>query len=51
MQPGWFYDFSNYGSYDRLTQDGMTQWHPAFLALGMTLEICAAAYRKFCQQV
>ena len=50
MQQGWFYDFSNYGSYDRLTQDGLTQWHPAFLALGMTLELCAAAYRKFCQQ-
>jgi putative transposase len=32
MQQGWFYDFSNYGSYDRLTHDGLTQWHPAFLA-------------------
>jgi putative transposase len=50
MQQGWFYDFSNYGSYDRLTHDGLTQWHPAFLALGATLEICAAAYRKFCKQ-
>lgn len=50
MQQGWFYDFSNYGSYDRLTNDGITQWHPAFLALGTTLEIYAAAYRKFCKQ-
>jgi len=50
MQLGWFYDFSNYGSYDRLTQDGLTQWHPAFLALGKTLDVCAAAYRKFCQR-
>jgi putative transposase len=50
MQQGWFYDFSNYGSYDRLTNDGLTQWHPAFLALGQTLEICAAAYRKFCKK-
>lgn len=50
MQPGWFYDYSNYGIYDRLTHDGITQWHPAFLALGTTLEICAAAYRKFCQK-
>lgn len=49
MQTGWFYDFSNYGSYDRLTDDGLTQWHPAFLALGRTLELCAAAYRKFCR--
>lgn len=50
MQQGWFYDFSNYGSYDRLTDDGITQWHPAFFTLGKTLEICAAAYRNFCKQ-
>jgi putative transposase len=50
MQQGWFYDYSNYGSYDRLTDDGVTQWHPAFLALGTTLEMCAAVYRKFCKQ-
>jgi putative transposase len=50
MQRGFFYDFSNYGSYERLTQDGLTQWHPAFLALGATLEICAAAYRRFCER-
>lgn len=50
MQQGWFYDFSNYGTYDRLSQDGLTQWHPAFLKLGLTLELCAAAYRRFCQR-
>ena len=50
MQSGWFYDFSNYGSYERLTNDGITQWHPAFLLLGKTLEFCAAAYREFCQR-
>lgn len=50
MQQGFFYDFSNYGIYDRLTQDGISQWHPAFMALGTTLEICAAAYRKFCKR-
>ena len=50
MQQGWFYDFSNYGVYERLTNDGMTQWHPAFLNLGNTLEECAAKYRKFCQK-
>ncbi|MCU0571108.1 MAG: transposase [Oculatellaceae cyanobacterium Prado106] len=50
MQQGFFYDFSNYGIYDRLTEDGLTQWHPAFLALGKTLDLCAAAYRKFCQK-
>ena len=41
---------SNYGTYDRLTDDGLTQWHPAFLAMGTTLERCAEAYRKFCKK-
>ncbi|HIK43018.1 transposase [Thermoleptolyngbya sp. M55_K2018_002] len=50
MQQGFFYDYSNYGSYDRLTDDGLTQWHPAFLALGKTLELCAAIYRQFCKK-
>ncbi len=50
MQQGYFYDYSNYGTYDRLTEDGITQWHPAFLAMGTTLEICAAAYRQFCKK-
>ncbi|MBE9030727.1 transposase [filamentous cyanobacterium LEGE 11480] len=50
MQPGFFYDFSNYGIYDRLTVDGLTQWHPAFLALAASLELCAAAYRQFCRR-
>ncbi|MEM9543032.1 MAG: transposase [Cyanobacteria bacterium P01_E01_bin.42] len=50
MQQGFFYDFSNYGMYDRLTDDGLTQWHPAFLALGRTLEECARKYRKFCKR-
>ena len=50
MQQGFFYDFSNYGTYERLTQDGITQWHPAFMALGATLELCAEAYRRFCQR-
>jgi len=50
MQRGFFYDFSNYGSYERLTEDGLTQWHPAFLTMAATLELCAAAYRRFCEQ-
>lgn len=50
MQQGFFYDFSNYGTYDRLSQDGISQWHPAFLTLGKTLELCAAAYRRFCKK-
>ncbi len=50
MQQGFFYDFSNYGSYERLTNDGITEWHPAFLALAATLELCAAVYRRFCEK-
>lgn len=50
MRSGFFYDFSNYGTYDRLTDDGLTQWHPAFLGLGKSLEECAKKYRRFCQQ-
>lgn len=45
-----FYDFSNYGTYDQLTVDGLTQWHPAFLELGKTLDECAKKYRGFCQR-
>jgi putative transposase len=50
IQQGFFYDFSNYGSYERLTDDGISQWHPAFLALGKTLDLCAEAYRQFCKK-
>ena len=27
MQQGFFYDFSNYGIHDRLSNDGLTQWN------------------------
>lgn len=50
IQQGFFYDFSNYGTHDRLTDDGLTQWHPAFLSLGKTLEECATKYRGFCKK-
>ena len=50
MQQGFFYDFSNYGIYDRLSNDGLTQWHPAFLSMGRTLEECAGKYRGFCKK-
>jgi len=50
FQRGFFYDFSNYGSYERLTDDGLTQWHPAFLQLGRSLQECATRYRGFCEQ-
>lgn len=50
MQQGFFYDFSNYGTHDRLSNDGLTEWHPAFLQLGKTLDECAARYRGFCRK-
>lgn len=50
MRSSFFYDFSNYGSYERLTDDGLTEWHPAFLKLGNSLEACAQRYRSFCRQ-
>lgn len=50
MQQGFFYDFSNYGTHDRLTDDGLTEWHPAFLSLGKSLDECARKYRGFCQR-
>ena len=50
MRRGFFYDFSNYGTHDRLTNDGLTQWHPAFLSLGKTLDECAKKYRGFCRK-
>jgi putative transposase len=50
MRSGFFYDESNYGSYDQLTHDGLTQWHPAFLTLGNNLEECARKYRGFCKR-
>jgi putative transposase len=42
--------FSATPSYDRLTDDGLTQWHPAFLSLGKSLDECAAKYRGFCKK-
>ncbi|MBR8828294.1 MAG: transposase [Gomphosphaeria aponina SAG 52.96 = DSM 107014] len=50
MQNGFFCDFSNYGVYERLGDDGLTTWHPAFLSLGEDLEECASKYRSFCYQ-
>lgn len=50
MREGFFYDFSNYGTYEQLTTDGMTQWHPAFFELGASLEECADKYKGFCRR-
>ena len=48
MRKGFFYIGSNYGTYERLTDDELTQWHPAFLEMGNTLDECADRYRNFC---
>lgn len=50
MKQGFFYDFSNYGTYEQLTEDGLTQWHPAFLELSNSLDECAKHYKGFCQR-
>jgi putative transposase len=50
IKQGFFYDFSNYGTYDQLTTDGLTEWHLAFLASGNSLDECAAKYRGFCKR-
>ena len=50
MRCGFFYDFSNYGSYECLTNDGLTQWHPAFLELANTLDQCAQKYKELCKK-
>ncbi|MGB3532857.1 MAG: transposase [Microcoleaceae cyanobacterium] len=50
MRSTFFYEFSNYGSYEKLTDDGLTQWHPAFLQLGHSLDECARKYRGFCNR-
>jgi len=50
MKSGFFDDFSNYGTYHRLTDDGITQWHPAFLSLAKLIEQCSHEYRRFCQK-
>ena len=50
MRCGFFYDFSNYGSYECLTNDGLMRWHPAFLELANTLDQSAQKYKEFCNK-
>ncbi len=47
---GFAYRYSNYGTYENLRDDEVTDWHPAFLRLGETLDQCAARYRRFCSR-
>ncbi|KEF43338.1 MAG: hypothetical protein ER33_00925 [Cyanobium sp. CACIAM 14] len=41
---------SNDGHYERLEADGLSEWHPAFLALATTLEGCARRYAHYCRR-
>jgi putative transposase len=46
-----FHDrYSNDGHYERLTGDGLSEWHPTFLQLTPTLEGCARRYAQYCRR-
>ena len=44
------YAYSNYRSYARPADDGLSGWHPAYLRLGPTLDRCALRYEQFCRR-
>ena len=44
-----WYAYSNYRSYVRPAEDGLSAWHPAYLRLGPTLDHCARRYAQFCR--
>ena len=44
------YAYSNYRSYARPADDGLSAWHPAYLRLGPTLDRCARSYELFCRR-
>ena len=44
------YAYSNYRSYARPADDGLSAWHPAYLRLGRTLDGCARRYEQFCRR-
>ena len=50
MIQGFNYAYSNYGSYARPADDGLSEWHPAYLRLGKTLDQCARGYEQFCRR-
>jgi hypothetical protein len=41
------YAYSNYRSYARPADDGLSVWHPAYLRLAPTLDHCARRYAQF----
>ena len=50
MLEGFDYAYSNYASYARLKDDGLTVWHPAFLKLERSLDACVSVYAAFCKR-
>ena len=49
MVEGFDWPYGNYAAYARALDDGLSTWHPAFLRLGSTLDLCARRYRMFCR--
>ena len=50
VRKGFHDPYSNYGHYERLVGDGLSEWHPAFLQLAPTLEGCARRYAQYCRR-
>ncbi len=50
MIAGYDYAYSNYRSYARPADDGLSAWHPAYLRLDLTLDGCARRYERFCRR-
>jgi putative transposase len=50
MAEGFDWPYGNYAAYACAADDGLSVWHPAYLRLGPTLDICARRYRLFCRR-
>ena len=50
MIAGYAWAYSNWRSYTRPADDGLSAWHPAYLQLGSTLDRCARRYEQFCRR-
>ena len=50
MIEGYACAYSNWRSYTRPADDGLSAWHPAYLRLGSTLYGCARRYEQFCRR-
>jgi REP element-mobilizing transposase RayT len=50
VRKGFHDPWSNYGHYERLEGDGLSEWHPVFLQLAPTLEGCARRFAHYCRR-